>query len=267
VTSQLTLLRHGESLWNREDRFAGWADVDLTRGGEAEARQAGRLLAEAGLEFDVCFTSVLKRAAHSCGLVLEELGRPDLPVQRHWRLNERHYGTLEGERRSVSRERYGAEQVLAWRWSWDAVPPLLDPEDPRFPGNDERYAELGSDELPRGESLEDCSARLLPYWEKAIVPRLERGDRVLVIAHGSSSRALVKYLDGVSDEDIPDVRIPTGEPLVYEFDENMKPLGHRTLRAKPARVGRWLRRQWARKVWSATGDSSGIVLGNSRGPE
>jgi len=248
VTTQLALLRHGESAWNREDRFAGWADVDLTHEGESEARTAGHLLAEAGLEFDVCFTSVLKRATRTCSLVLGALGKPELPVLRHWRLNERHYGTLEGERRSPTRERYGAEQIRLWRWSWDARPPLVEPEDPRFPGNDERYAALDPAEIPRGESLEDCSARLLPHWEAVIAPRLQQGERVLVVAHGSTIRALVKHLDGIADEDIPEFRIPTGEPLIYEIDRDLKPLAHGPLRPKPARVGRWLRRQWARRV-------------------
>lgn len=253
VTIQLTLLRHGESTWNRTDRFAGWADVDLTKEGEAEARTAGRQLAEAGLEFDICFTSVLQRATRTCALVLETLGTPDVPVLRHWRLNERHYGALEGETRSTTRKQYGAEKVLQWRWSWDARPPLADPEDPHFAGKDERYAQLDPAEIPRGESLKDCSGRLLPHWEEVIAPRVRQGERVLVVAHGSSVRALVKHLDNIADADIPDVRVPTGEPIIYEFDQDLVVQGHRTLRPKPARVGRWLRRQWARRVGSRVG--------------
>lgn len=249
MATTLTLLRHGESIWNREDRFAGWADVPLTRNGVREARQAGRLFAEKGVAFDCAFTSVLRRAVRTLDLVLEETDQSWLPVEKSWRLNERHYGTLEGERRTDTRRAHGGDQTLLWRWSWDVAPPPLDPEDARFPGHDRRYAELRPSELPRGESLKEAAGRVVPYYESAIAPRLRAGQRVLVVAHGSSLRSLVKHLEGVSDADVEEVRVPTGEPLLYELGDDEAVLARRRLRARrPIRIGRWLGRQWVRRI-------------------
>ncbi|HLA16991.1 MAG TPA: 2,3-diphosphoglycerate-dependent phosphoglycerate mutase [Candidatus Limnocylindrales bacterium] len=229
VAASIVLLRHGESIWNSENRFTGWTDVDLSERGIAEAHEAGRLLREAGFSFDLAYTSVLRRAIRTLWIVLDELDLMWLPVHGHWRLNERHYGALQGLNKAETAVRYGEDQVRAWRRSYDTPPPRLDPSDERFPGRDRRYAELGNAELPRSESLKDTVARFLPYWHAEIAPAVRSGRRVLVAAHGNSLRALVKYLDEVSDEDIVGLDIPTGVPLVYDLDVDLRPLGHRYL--------------------------------------
>ena len=221
---KVVLLRHGESTWNRENRFTGWTDVDLSEQGRAEALAAGKALRGAGLTFDVAFTSVLKRAIRTLWIVLDELDLMWLPVQRAWRLNERHYGGLQGLNKAETAAKFGDAQVKIWRRSYDIAPPPLDPDDPRFPGKDRRYAGLSAAELPRTECLKDTVARFLPYWHETIAPVIRSGRRVLIAAHGNSLRALVKYLDDVSDQDIVELNIPTGIPLVYELDANLKPV-------------------------------------------
>ncbi len=231
----LVLLRHGESIWNKENRFTGWTDVDLTDTGVAEAREAARLLREEGFDFDLAFTSVLKRAIRTLWIVLDELDRMWLPVVNDWRLNERHYGALQGLNKAEMAARYGEEQVLRWRRSYDVPPPPLELDDPRHPRFDRRYADLPPDVLPRSESLKDTVARFLPAWHEAIAPAIRSGKRVLIAAHGNSLRALVKYLDGIGDEEIVGLNIPTGIPLVYELDDSLRPLGHRYL-GDPERI-------------------------------
>jgi 2,3-bisphosphoglycerate-dependent phosphoglycerate mutase len=226
---ELVLLRHGESLWNRENRFTGWTDVDLTEQGIAEAHEAARLLAAEGYTFDLAFTSVLKRAIRTLWIVLDDLDLMWIPIHNSWRLNERHYGALQGLNKAEMAARFGEEQVRLWRRSYDVPPPPLDPDDPRFPGHDPRYRHLAPQELPRSESLKDTVARFLPYWHEAIVPALQAGQRVLIVAHGNSLRALVKYLDGLSDQAVVDLNIPTGIPLVYQLDDRLQPIGHRYL--------------------------------------
>jgi len=220
----LVLLRHGQSTWNAENLFTGWHDVDLTPQGEDEARKGGRLLAERELDVDVVHTSLLKRAIRTANLALEELDRLWVPQRRHWRLNERHYGALQGLNKAETAERYGAEQVLVWRRSYDVPPEPLSEDDERHPRHDPRYAMLPPDLLPASECLADVVERMLPYWYDAIVPDLVEGRVVLVAAHGNSLRALVKHLDGVADADIVDLNIPTGIPLVYELDERVRPV-------------------------------------------
>ena len=227
--STLVLLRHGESTWNQENRFTGWTDVDLSARGIAEAHEAGRLLRENGFVFDMAYTSVLKRAIRTLWIVLDELDQMWIPVERSWRLNERHYGALQGLNKAETAEEYGEAQVKLWRRSYAVPPPPLDPSDPRFPGFEERYRDLAPDELPRSEALKDTVARFLPYWHGTIAPTLRSGARVLIAAHGNSLRALVKYLDGISDDEIVGLNIPTGVPLVYELDDDLRPLGHRYL--------------------------------------
>ena len=221
---RLVLLRHGESEWNRENRFTGWTDVDLSPKGVAEARTAGRVLREAGFAFDVAFTSVLKRAIRTLWIVLDEMDLMWLPVHGSWRLNERHYGALQGLDKAETAERFGQEQVKLWRRSYDVRPPALTPDDPRYPGNDPRYADLKEEELPLTECLKDTVERFLPYWHETIAPAVRDGKRVLIAAHGNSLRALVKYLDKISDEDIVGLNIPTGVPLVYELEDNLTPI-------------------------------------------
>ncbi|HSV94127.1 MAG TPA: 2,3-diphosphoglycerate-dependent phosphoglycerate mutase [Desulfobacterales bacterium] len=223
---KLVLLRHGESQWNRENRFTGWTDVGLTEKGVNEAVEAGRVLKQEGYAFDVAFTSVLSRAIKTLWLALEQLDRMWIPVHLSWRLNERHYGALQGLNKAETAERHGMEQVLLWRRSYDIRPPALTPDDPRFPGGDPRYAGLGAAELPLTECLKDTVARFLPYWHETIAPAVAAGRRVIIAAHGNSLRALVKYLDGVSDRDILELNIPTGIPLVYELDDALTPLRH-----------------------------------------
>ena len=222
---KLVLIRHGESTWNKENRFTGWTDVDLSAQGVDEARAAGRLLAAEGYDFDVAFTSVLKRAIRTLNLALEEMDRLWLPVEKDWRLNERHYGGLQGLNKAETAAKFGDEQVLVWRRSYDVPPPELPEGDERDAARDRRYAGLGG-QVPRTECLKDTVARVLPCWHSRIAPRIAAGDRVLVAAHGNSLRALVKYLDGVSDADIVGLNIPTAVPLVYELDDTLSPLRH-----------------------------------------
>jgi len=226
---RLVLLRHGQSTWNRDNRFTGWVDVPLSAQGLEEARAAGRLIREEGLDLDLAYTSVLKRAIKTLWVVLEELDRMWIPVHRDWRLNERHYGALQGLDKAQTARRHGEEQVRIWRRSYDVPPPPLDAEHEHWPGADPRYAGLADGELPRSECLADTVARFMPLWETTIAPRIREGRRVIVAAHGNSLRALVKHLDGVSDEDIVGLNIPTGIPLLYELDEDLRPLGHRYL--------------------------------------
>ena len=221
---RLVLLRHGESLWNRENRFTGWTDVDLTEKGREEATAAGRLLRDEGFVFDVAYTSVLKRAIRTCWLALDELDLLWIPVTREWRLNERHYGALQGLNKAETAAQHGDAQVKIWRRSYDIPPPPLDPSDPRHPSHDPRYASLAKADLPATESLKDTVARFVPYWEREIAPAIKAGRRVLITAHGNSLRALVKHLDKISDEDIVELNIPTGIPLVYELDKDLKPM-------------------------------------------
>ena len=221
---QLVMLRHGESTWNQENRFTGWTDVGLTEKGVREAIDAGLLMRREGYTFDVAYTSVLKRAIKTLWLVLEEMDLTWIPVHRSWRLNERHYGTLQGLNKAETAERYGAEQVQKWRRSYEILPPPLLPDDERYPGRDPRYARVPPGEVPRTESLKNTVERMLPYWSDEIAPALRRGERVLIVAHGNSQRALLKHLDGISDEAIVGVNIPTGIPLVYELDAELVPI-------------------------------------------
>ena len=223
---RLVLLRHGESTWNRENRFTGWTDVDLSPRGLEEAIQAGRLLRREGYVFDVAYTSVLKRAVRTLWIVLDEMDLMWIPVHRSWRLNERHYGDLQGLNKAETVERHGLEQTTIWRRSYDIRPPELTREDPRYPGNDPRYASLGPEKLPLTECLKDTVERFLPYWNSTIVPDVRAGKRVLISAHGNSLRALVKYLDGMSDADTVKLNIPTGIPLVYELEDDLRPIRH-----------------------------------------
>ncbi|HTO50448.1 MAG TPA: 2,3-diphosphoglycerate-dependent phosphoglycerate mutase [Burkholderiales bacterium] len=223
---KLVLLRHGESVWNRENRFTGWTDVGLTPQGEQEAREAGRLLKEAGLTFDLAHTSVLKRAIKTLWLALEDMDLMWIPVAHSWRLNERHYGALQGLNKAETAAKFGERQVLEWRRSYDVPPPALARDDPRSVVGDPRYAELKPDEIPLTECLKDTVARFLPLWNGAIAPAVRDGRRVLIAAHGNSLRALVKHLDGVNDADIVGLNIPTGVPLVYELDAGLRPIRH-----------------------------------------
>jgi len=226
---QLVLLRHGESIWNRENRFTGWIDVGLSDQGVQEATAGGRLLRQEGFFFDVAYTSVLKRAIKTLWLVLEEMDLMWIPVYRSWRLNERHYGALQGLNKTETVEKFGMEQVQIWRRSYDTPPPALTPDDPRHPGKDPRYAQLSADELPLTECLKDVVDRFLPYWQETIAPAVKAGQRVLIAAHGNSLRALVKYLDRVSDQDIVSLNIPTGIPLLYELHDDLTPIRSRYL--------------------------------------
>ena len=221
---KLVLLRHGESTWNRENRFTGWTDVDLSEKGLVEARQSGQLLKEAGFEFDVAYTSLLKRAIRTLWIALDELDQMWVPVHRAWELNERHYGALQGLNKAETAAKYGDEQVLVWRRSYDIQPPALEVDDERYPGHDPRYGDLGEADLPLAECLKDTVDRFLPYWRDTIAPTVRGGSRTIIVAHGNSLRALVKYLDDVDDEAIVKLNIPTGMPLVYELDEELRPL-------------------------------------------
>ena len=226
---ELVLLRHGESTWNRENRFTGWVDVDLTAHGEEEARCAGRLLAEAGYSFDVAYTSLLKRSIRTLWLVLDEMDLMWIPVHRSWRLNERHYGALQGLDKAQTAARFGDAQVLTWRRSYATPPPALEPDDERNPRRDPRYAALADDELPLTECLRDTVERFLPFWHERLVPELKAGRKVLISGHGNSLRALVKHLDGTSDDEIVGLNIPTGVPLVYRLDDDLNPVSHEYL--------------------------------------
>jgi len=223
---KLVLIRHGESTWNLENRFTGWTDVDLTPTGVEQAKVAGRLLRQEGFDFDLCYTSVLKRATRTLWHCLDEMDRTWLPVMHSWRLNERHYGGLQGLNKAETAKQYGDEQVLVWRRSYDTPPPPLAPDDERSERGDIRYARLSPDQIPLTECLKDTVARVLPYWNESMAPAIRLGKRVVVAAHGNSIRALVKYLDGISDSDIVGLNIPNGIPLVYELDAELKPLRH-----------------------------------------
>lgn len=223
---KLVLIRHGESTWNLENRFTGWTDVDLTPTGLSQAIQAGRLLKAEGWDFDLCYTSVLKRATRTLWHVLDEMDRTWLPVGHSWRLNERHYGALQGLNKAETAKKFGDDQVLVWRRSYDTPPPALEPGDPRSERGDIRYARLKPEEIPLTECLKDTVARVLPFWNESMGPAIRAGKRVLVSAHGNSIRALVKYLDNVSDSEIVGLNIPNGIPLVYELDANLKPIRH-----------------------------------------
>ncbi|SLM18124.1 phosphoglyceromutase 1 [uncultured spirochete] len=222
----LVLVRHGESEWNKENRFTGWTDVDLTAKGVEEAISSGVALKKGGFAFDVAYTSVLKRAIRTLNFVLDELDMQWIPVHKDWRLNERHYGALQGLNKAETARKFGEEQVRIWRRSFDIRPPELTLDDPRFPGKDRRYAGLASSELPLAESLKDTIARFMPLWHNVIAPDVQDGKRVIIAAHGNSLRALVKYLDSMDDEAIVDLNIPTGIPLVYELDEELQPVRH-----------------------------------------
>ena len=223
---KIVLLRHGESEWNKENRFTGWTDVPLSEKGLLEAQSAGKVLKEKGFVFDKAYTSVLKRAIKTLWSVLEEMDLMWIPVENSWKLNERHYGALQGLNKAETASRYGDEQVKIWRRSYETRPPLLEKSDKRYPGNDPRYAGLEEKEIPLGECLADTVARVIPYWEKNIVPQIKAGRELIIVAHGNSIRALVKYLDNVSDKEILELNIPTGIPLVYELDESLQPLTH-----------------------------------------
>ncbi|MHA1793720.1 MAG: 2,3-diphosphoglycerate-dependent phosphoglycerate mutase [Promethearchaeota archaeon] len=221
---KLVLLRHGESTWNKENKFTGWTDVPLSKAGEKEALEAAFSLKKKGFTFDIAFTSVLKRAIKTLWIVMEEMDLMWIPVHRHWRLNERHYGALQGLNKAETAKKHGEEQVLIWRRSYDVRPPALEKSDSRYPGNDPRYSDVDVNDLPLAECLKDTVARFLPYWHDTIAPVVKSGKRVLIAAHGNSLRALVKYLDNIPEDEIIKLNIPTGIPLVYELDDDLKPL-------------------------------------------
>lgn len=223
---KIVLLRHGESIWNKENRFTGWIDIDLSEDGKIEAKKAGQILKEQGYTFDVAFTSVLKRGIRTLWIVLDVMDLMWIPVYNSWRLNERHYGALQGLNKSEMAKKFGEEQVLVWRRSYDVPPPKLKTTDPNYPGNDPRYNELDANDIPLSECLKDTVKRFLPYWHDIIAPAIKSGKRVLISAHGNSLRALVKYLDNISNDEIAQLNIPTGIPLVYELDDDLKPLQH-----------------------------------------
>ena len=223
---KLVLIRHGESTWNLENRFTGWTDVDLTPTGVSQAMSAGKLLKAERYEFDLAYTSVLKRAIHTLWYALDEMDRTWLPVVKSWRLNERHYGGLQGLNKADMAKQYGDEQVLVWRRSYDTPPPALEPTDPRSERGDRRYAGLAPEQIPLTECLKDTVARVIPFWNDTIAPSIRSGQRVVIAAHGNSIRALVKYLDGIADDAIVGVNIPNGIPLVYELDDDLKPIRH-----------------------------------------
>ncbi len=223
---KVVLLRHGESQWNRENRFTGWTDVDLSEKGKEEAKRAAAILSEQGYTFDLAFTSVLTRAIRTLWIVLDGMDLMYIPVEHSYRLNERHYGALQGLNKAEMAKTYGDKQVLVWRRSYDVRPPALTPDDPRHSRHDPRYAALADSDIPLTECLKDTVARVVPYWEGQIVPQLKAGRKVIVAAHGNSLRALVKYLDDVPDQDIVELNIPTGVPLVYELDDDLRPLRH-----------------------------------------
>ena len=223
---KLVLIRHGESTWNLENRFTGWTDVDLTPTGVSQAMSAGKLLKAEGYEFDLCYTSVLKRAIHTLWYALDEMDRLWLPVHKHWRLNERHYGALQGLNKGETAKQYGDEQVLVWRRSYDTPPPALEATDARCERGDRRYAGLDASQVPLTECLKDTVARVMPFWNDTMAPAIRSGQRVLVAAHGNSIRALVKYLDNIADDEIVGLNIPNGIPLVYELDDKLQPIRH-----------------------------------------
>ncbi len=224
AVTKLVLVRHGESEWNKENRFTGWTDVELSEKGRAEAQEAGQLLKKEGFSFDFAYTSVLKRAIHTLWNILDQVNQQWLPVEKSWKLNERHYGALQGLDKAETAAKYGDEQVKLWRRGFAVTPPALEKSDERFPGHDPRYAKLAESELPATESLAITIDRVVPYWTDVIKPRVASGEKVIIAAHGNSLRALVKYLDNIGEDEILELNIPTAVPLVYEFDENMKPL-------------------------------------------
>ncbi|WP_432693264.1 2,3-diphosphoglycerate-dependent phosphoglycerate mutase [Morganella morganii] len=224
AVTKLVLVRHGESEWNKENRFTGWTDVELSEKGRAEAQEAGQLLKKEGFSFDFAYTSVLKRAIHTLWNILDQVNQQWLPVEKSWKLNERHYGALQGLDKAETAAKYGDEQVKLWRRGFAVTPPALEKSDERFPGHDPRYAKLAESELPATESLAITIDRVVPYWTDVIKPRVASGEKVIIAAHGNSLRALVKYLDNMGEDEILELNIPTAVPLVYEFDENMKPL-------------------------------------------
>lgn len=226
AVTKLVLVRHGESQWNNENRFTGWYDVDLSDKGRTEAKAAGQLLKKEGFTFDFAYTSVLKRAIHTLWNILDEVDQVWLPVEKSWRLNERHYGALQGLNKAETAQKYGDDQVKQWRRGFAVTPPELDRTDERFPSHDRRYASLTAEQLPTTESLALTIDRVLPHWNESILPRMKSGEKVIIAAHGNSLRALVKYLDNLSEKEILELNIPTGVPLVYEFDENFKPIKH-----------------------------------------
>ncbi len=226
AVTKLVLVRHGESEWNKENRFTGWTDVELSDKGRTEAKSAGKLLKAEGFSFDFAYTSVLKRAIHTLWFALDELDQQWLPVEKSWKLNERHYGALQGLNKAETAQKYGDDQVKLWRRGFAVTPPELTKDDERYPGHDPRYAKLSEKELPVTESLATTIDRVIPYWNDVIKPRVASGERVIIAAHGNSLRALVKYLDNLNEEEILELNIPTGVPLVYEFDEKMNPIKH-----------------------------------------
>ena len=223
---KLVLVRHGQSMWNLENRFTGWTDVELSEQGIKEAKEAGKVLKEKGFNFDVAYTSVLKRANDTLKYILEELGEQNIPVKKSWRLNERHYGALQGLNKDETKEKYGEEQVLLWRRSTDVRPPELSKDDKRYPGNDPKYSDLKENELPTKENLIDTIERVMVYWNSDIKKDLEAGKRVIITAHGNSLRGLIKYLDNMTDEEIIKLELQTGNPICYELDDNLKPIRH-----------------------------------------
>ena len=223
---KLVLVRHGQSMWNLENRFTGWTDVELSEQGIKEAKEAGKVLKEKGFNFDVAYTSVLKRANDTLKYILEELGEENIPVKKSWRLNERHYGALQGLNKDETKEKYGAEQVLLWRRSTDVRPPELSKDDKRYPGNDPKYSDLKENELPTTENLIDTIKRVMEYWNSDIKKDLEEGKRVIIAAHGNSLRGLIKYLDNMTGEEIIKLELQTGNPICYELDDNLKPIRH-----------------------------------------
>ena len=223
---KLVLVRHGQSMWNLENKFTGWTDVDLSDQGVKEAHEAGKILKEKGFEFDLAFTSVLKRAERTLDIILDEMGQKNIEIRHSWRLNERHYGALQGLNKQETKEKYGEEQVLLWRRSTDVRPPELDINDPRYPGNDEKYKDLKESELPKTENLIDTINRVIEYWNSDIKPELLNHKKIIIAAHGNSLRGLMKYLDNISDEDIIKLELQTGNPICYELDDNLKPIKH-----------------------------------------
>lgn len=229
---KLVLVRHGQSMWNLENKFTGWTDVPLSEKGVQEAIDAGRVLKEKGFSFDIAFTSVLKRAEDTLGYILKELGEENIEIKRSWKLNERHYGALQGLNKDETRDKYGADQVLLWRRSVDVRPPELDVNDPRYPGNDPKYSKLSAEELPKTENLQDTIKRVLEYWNSDIRPELEKKKQAIIAAHGNSLRGLIKYLDNMTDEDVIKLELETGNPICYELDDNLKPIRHYYLKEK-----------------------------------
>ena len=223
---KLVLVRHGQSMWNLENKFTGWTDVELSPKGIAEAKEAGKVLKEKGFSFDLAFTSVLKRAEDTLGYILKEINEENIEIKRSWKLNERHYGALQGLNKEETKEKYGEKKVLLWRRSTDVRPPELDKSDKRYPGNDPKYNGLSEEELPKTENLLDTIKRVVEYWNSDIKPELENGRKIIIAAHGNSLRGLIKYLDNISDEDIIKLELQTGNPICYELDDNLKPIKH-----------------------------------------